>query len=56
MTERKYSVAAVGLRIDGFLQATLENAGIELDYEIMDAAPGEDDFPAMSSIRPRIAS
>jgi spoIIIJ-associated protein len=44
LTERKYSVATVGLRIDGFLQTTLENAGIELDYEIQDAAPGEDDF------------
>ena len=44
MTERKYSVANIGLRIDGFLQTTLENAGIELDYEIQDAAPGEGDF------------
>jgi len=44
LTERKYSVATVGLRIDGFLQQTLENAGIELDYEIQDAAPREDDF------------
>ena len=44
MTERKYSVATIGLRIDGFLQTTLENAGIELDYEIQDASPGEGDF------------
>jgi spoIIIJ-associated protein len=44
LTERKYSVSAIGLRIDGFLQTTLENAGLELDYEIQDAAPGEDDF------------
>jgi spoIIIJ-associated protein len=44
LTERKYSVATIGLRIDGFLQTTLENAGIELDYEIQDAAPGEGDF------------
>ena len=44
MTERKYSVTSVGLRIDGFLQTTLENAGLELDYEILDAAPAEDDF------------
>ena len=44
MTERKYSVSAIGLRIDGFLQTTLENANLELDYEIQDAAPGEDDF------------
>ena len=44
MSERKYSVTSVGLRIDGFLQTTLENAGIELDYEIQDAAPADDDF------------
>jgi spoIIIJ-associated protein len=44
LTERKYSVTSVGLRIDGFLQSTLENAGLELDYEILDAAPAEDDF------------
>jgi len=37
-------VSAIGLRIDGFLQTTLENANLELDYEIQDAAPGEDDF------------
>ncbi len=43
MTERKYSVGTIGLRIDGFLQTTLENAGIELDYDIMDATPGEND-------------
>jgi spoIIIJ-associated protein len=37
-------VATVGLRIDGFLNTTLENAGIHLKYEIQDAAPAEDDF------------
>jgi len=37
-------VTSVGIRIDGFLQSTLENAGFELDYEILDAAPAEDDF------------
>ena len=44
MTERKYSVASIGLRIDGFLDATLENGGIKLTYEIQDAAPSNDDF------------
>jgi spoIIIJ-associated protein len=44
LTERKYSVTSVGIRIDGFLQTTLENAGLELDYDILDAAPAEDDF------------
>jgi len=37
-------VATVGLRIDGFLDTTLQNAGINLKYEIQDAAPAEDDF------------
>jgi len=37
-------VSDIGLRIEGFLQTTLENANLELDYEIQDAAPGEDDF------------
>ena len=37
-------MTSVGIRIDGFLQTTLENAGLELDYEILDAAPAEDDF------------
>ncbi|MDE3165693.1 MAG: single-stranded DNA-binding protein [Acidobacteriota bacterium] len=37
-------MATIGLRIDGFLQTTLEDAGIELDYEIQDASPREDDF------------
>jgi len=44
LTERKYSVAAIGLRIDGFLDATLQNGGIKLTYEIQDAAPANDDF------------
>ena len=44
MTERKYSVASIGLRIDGFLDTTLQNAGIKLSYEIQDAAPSDDDF------------
>ncbi len=44
MTERKYSVASIGLRIDGFLDATLQNGGIKLTYEIQDAAPSDDDF------------
>jgi spoIIIJ-associated protein len=44
LTERKYSVASIGLRIDGFLDATLQNGGIKLSYEIQDAAPSDDDF------------
>src|SRR4029077_20915141 len=29
---------------DGFLDATLQNGGIKLTYEIQDAAPSNDDF------------
>ena len=37
-------MAAIGLRIDGFLDTTLQNGGIKLTYEIQDAAPADDDF------------
>jgi len=37
-------VASIGLRIDGFLDTTLQNAGIKLSYEIQDAPPSNDDF------------
>lgn len=44
MTERKYSTANIGPRIDGFLRTTLRNAGLRVQYEITDVAAGEDDF------------
>ncbi|HUB82982.1 MAG TPA: R3H domain-containing nucleic acid-binding protein [Bryobacteraceae bacterium] len=44
MSERKYSVASTGIKIDGFLQATLENGGFDLDYDIQDQQTSEDDF------------
>lgn len=44
MTERKYSVATIGIRIDGFLETVLSDAGIKVQYEIRDVAPGPDDF------------
>ncbi len=43
MTERKYSAAATGPRIDSFLRSTLRTAGFELNYEIQDAAPARED-------------
>lgn len=42
--QRKYSIAAVGLKIDGFLSTTLEAAGLELDYDILEIESGDDDF------------
>jgi len=44
VTERKYSVATAGLRIDGFLQETLQNGGFQLQYEIMDSQAADGDF------------
>ena len=44
MTQRKYTVASIGSRIDGFLDSTLENAGFHLEYEIQDLEPSDDDF------------
>ena len=44
MNERKYSVASVGIRIDGFLGTTLQNGGFKLNYEIQDVEPADGDF------------
>ena len=44
MTERKYSVASIGSRIDGFLKPTLLNAGLDCNYEMVDVHTSDDDF------------
>lgn len=44
MTERKYSVASIGSKIDDFLRLTLRNGGFKCNYEIVDVAPAADDF------------
>jgi spoIIIJ-associated protein len=44
VTERKYSAASIGPRIDGFLKATLNNAGFKVNYAIQDVDPAADDF------------
>ena len=44
MTERKYSVATIGIKIDGFLQATLDNAGFKVTYDIQDQQSSGDEF------------
>ena len=43
MTDRKYSAATTGPRIDGFLKTTLHAGGFHLNYEIVEAEPAEDD-------------
>jgi spoIIIJ-associated protein len=44
VNERKYSVASIGPKIDGFLRQTLGNAGIKVRYAMRDVQPAEDDF------------
>ena len=44
MTQRKYSIAAIGPKIDGFLRTTLQNAGFQVNYEISDVETSDDDF------------
>lgn len=44
MTERKYSVASIGPKIDGFLQPTLRNGGFQVKYEIADVETSGDEF------------
>jgi len=44
VSERKSSVATIGIKIDGFLQATLENAGFKVNYEIQDQQSSGEEF------------
>jgi len=44
VTQRKYSVASIGSRIDGFLRQTLENGGLKVNYEVTEGAASDDDF------------
>jgi spoIIIJ-associated protein len=44
VSERKYSVASIGPRIDAFLRPTLQNGGFKLTYEMEDVQPADDDF------------
>ena len=44
MSERKYSVASIGARVDRLLRPTLRNAGFKVDFEMQDVAPAADDF------------
>ena len=43
MTERKYSVATIGSRIDSFLRPTLQNGGFKVNYEIDDVESSDGD-------------
>ena len=44
MTERKYSVATIGARMEEFLKTMLRAGSYKLDYELRDVDPAADDF------------
>jgi spoIIIJ-associated protein len=44
VSERKYSVASVGTRIEGFLRPLLQTGGFTLDFEMADVDASDDDF------------
>jgi spoIIIJ-associated protein len=44
VTDRKYSVAGIGSKIDGFLRPLLQNGGFQVKFEIQDCQSGSDDF------------
>ncbi|HWQ55206.1 MAG TPA: R3H domain-containing nucleic acid-binding protein [Bryobacteraceae bacterium] len=43
MSDRKYSVATVGQKVDTFLRSVLAQARFRVEFEISDACPGPDD-------------
>jgi spoIIIJ-associated protein len=44
VTERKYSAASIGSKIDGFLRTTLQSGGFKVKYEIADTESSDGDF------------
>jgi spoIIIJ-associated protein len=44
VNDRKYSVESIGSRIDQFLDPVLNQAGFDVDYELTDGQPADDDF------------
>jgi spoIIIJ-associated protein len=44
VTDRKYSVASIGSKVDGFLRTILDEAGLKVKHEIEDVTSGEGDF------------
>jgi spoIIIJ-associated protein len=44
VSERKYSLASIGPRIERLLRPTLRNAGFRVSFEMRDVAPAADDF------------
>jgi len=44
VSERKYSVASIGARIDGFLRPTLRNAGFQREFRNSGRSSSADDF------------
>ncbi|MGA2132779.1 MAG: R3H domain-containing nucleic acid-binding protein [Bryobacteraceae bacterium] len=44
MNAPKYSLTSVGDRIEDFLDAVLDSSGLDLEYELADLQPADDDF------------
>jgi len=44
VNERKYSVASIGPRIEGFLRPLLEQGGFRASFEMLDGQSADDDF------------
>jgi spoIIIJ-associated protein len=44
VTDRKYSVASIGSKIDGFLRPVLQNGGFQVRYEVLDSESSGEDF------------
>lgn len=44
MTQRKYSVASIGARLDGFLKAILRSGGFHVHYEMLDVETSGGEF------------
>lgn len=44
MTDRKYSVASIGPKIDGFLRPVLQNGGFQVRYEVLNSESSGEDF------------
>jgi spoIIIJ-associated protein len=44
VSERKYSVASIGARIEGFLRTVLQDGGFNVRFEVRDVESGAGDF------------
>ena len=50
MSERKYSVASIGPRIDSFLRTTLQSGGFRVNFDIGDVEAADGDFETPDTV------